>query len=326
MNHRTTSIFAALLMTSAGALSACGGPESGSADSDTVKVGVVPVATVAPLYLGIEKGFFEDEGLTVEPEAVTTSPAIIAAVTSGEMQFGFSATASIMQADARDVPNSVVVGGSLSPSSEPATGLIASRDGGIAEVTDLSGKTIAVNELQGQSELGIRALAERAGVSQDDMEFIALPFPEMAAALDGGRADAAGMVQPFAATAEKAGHAVIVDDYYAEMDPALTVTSWFASDPYIAENSDVVERFSAALSRSMEYAIENPDEVQAIIPTYTEIPLEDAKKLPLAATSPKVTEESIELQADLMADFDMLDGEVDVEGYVAEPVRDTIVD
>jgi NitT/TauT family transport system substrate-binding protein len=325
------SLLLAAAAASVIALSACGETADGesegsSSKSTTVKVGVVPVTTVAPLYLGVEKGFFEDEGLTVEPEAVSTSPAIIAGVTSGELQFGFSATASIMQAHARGVPVSVVVGGSYSPQSEPGTSLIAAKGSGIASVADLAGKTVAVNELQGQSELGIRAVADRAGVPQDKLKFIALPFPEMTAALDGGRADAAGMVQPFGTTAEEGGHVAIVDDYYAEMHPALTVTSWFAANRYVAENSDVVERFSAAMSRSMEYAMEHPEELQEVIPEYTKIPLEGARALPLAATSPQVTQETIQLQAELLARFGMLEGEVDLDKYVADPVRDTIVD
>ncbi len=330
--RRTRWSTVAVIAVAITALTSCGSdaPAGSDAGGDgsgltTVKVGIVPVSTVAPLYLGIEQGFFEDVGLEVVPEVINTSPAIVAGVISNEQQIGFSAVASILQAQARGLPISVVVGGSMTPKSEPATGLIAAKDSGLTSPAQLAGKTIAVNELQGQSELAIRAVAKEAGVSQDDLEFIALPFPDMVAALDAGQADAAGMVQPFGTVAEAAGHVTIVPDYYMELDEALTITSWLAADSFISENEDVVRNFSEALSKSMQYAIDNPAEVRRIIPTFTRIPAEAAEGLPLAATSPTVTQDALEKEIELMVEFGLLESAVDADEYVAELVRDDIV-
>ena len=74
--QRTRVLIAAL--AAALALAGCGddggGPSSGG--TATLKVGVIPIADVAPLYVGIDQGFFKAEKLKIEP-------AMMAGVSSG---------------------------------------------------------------------------------------------------------------------------------------------------------------------------------------------------------------------------------------------------
>ena len=68
--RRLIGLLAAL--TCAALLGACGGDDEGSESAPagevtpaTLKVGVIPIADVAPLYLGVRKGFFAQEKLTI---------------------------------------------------------------------------------------------------------------------------------------------------------------------------------------------------------------------------------------------------------------------
>ena len=56
-----------------------GGGSGGGGDEGpvTLKVGVIPIADVAPLYLGMDKGFFEEEGLKIEPQLAEGGAAIV---------------------------------------------------------------------------------------------------------------------------------------------------------------------------------------------------------------------------------------------------------
>ena len=49
------------------------GDEPAGEELTTIAVGVVPVVDVAPLYLGIDQGFFEEEGLDVQPATLITA-------------------------------------------------------------------------------------------------------------------------------------------------------------------------------------------------------------------------------------------------------------
>src|SRR4051812_8121953 len=79
----------------------------------TLKVGVIPITDVAPLYLGMQKGFFEAEHLVIEPQLAEGGAAIIPAVLSGDYQFGFSNTTSLVIAASKNLPVQIVTNGVL---------------------------------------------------------------------------------------------------------------------------------------------------------------------------------------------------------------------
>src|SRR4051795_6333252 len=79
------------------AAAGCGGDDGGSSgggggsqQATTVTVGVIPIADVAPLFLGIKKGFFRDQRLNVKTQFAQGGAVIVPSVLSGDFQFGFS--------------------------------------------------------------------------------------------------------------------------------------------------------------------------------------------------------------------------------------------
>src|SRR5690625_7664445 len=78
-------------LAAAGALllfTACGGGDEAASEDDVaqdgqlteVSIGVVPVVDVAPIYLGVQEGIFEDHGLDVDLTVAQGGAAIIPAV------------------------------------------------------------------------------------------------------------------------------------------------------------------------------------------------------------------------------------------------------
>src|SRR5262245_8290359 len=86
------------------AASACGDSSpstttpTASGGVTTVKVGVIPIIDVAPIYLGVSKGFFKDAGLDLKLETAQGGAAIVPGIVSGQFQFGFSNTVSLLLA------------------------------------------------------------------------------------------------------------------------------------------------------------------------------------------------------------------------------------
>ena len=73
----------------------CGssGDDSGEASgggTQQVKVGVIPIVDVAPIYLGKQKGFFTNRNIELTLETGQGGAAIVPGVVSGQFQFGFS--------------------------------------------------------------------------------------------------------------------------------------------------------------------------------------------------------------------------------------------
>ena len=84
--------------------SSSGGDKSGAVDK--IKVGVIPIVDVAPIYLGKAKGFFTKQNIDLSLEQAQGGAAIVPAVVSGQYQFGFSNVVSLMlePADSRPLP------------------------------------------------------------------------------------------------------------------------------------------------------------------------------------------------------------------------------
>ncbi|MEA2331657.1 MAG: NitT/TauT family transport system substrate-binding protein [Thermoleophilaceae bacterium] len=306
-------------------LAACGGDDDddgggGGGDGGgptTLKVGVIPIADVAPLYLGIDQGFFEDEQLEIEPQLAEGGAAITPAVVSGDFQIGFSNTVSLLIAGSQDLPVEIISQGVLAGKTveEAWADLLVLKDGPIEDPKDLEGKTIAVNTLNNICEVTIKASLEKEGVAVDQLKFAEVPFPDMNAALEAERVDGACVVEPFMSQG-KAGAARGIDPFYVNTAPDLTVATYFTSKQYAEENGDVVDRFVKAINRSLEYAQSHPDQVRKILLEYTEIPPEAAEQIKLPVWRTDLNEPTIELLADLSEKYGLIEEKPDLEELI----------
>jgi NitT/TauT family transport system substrate-binding protein len=296
-----------------------GGGGGGEGEPTTLNVGVIPIADVAPLYLGMEKGFFEEEQLTIKPQLAEGGAAITPAVLSGDFQIGFSNTISLLIAASQDLPVQIISQGVLAGKSEKEAwaDLLVLKDGPIKDPKDLEGKTIAVNTLKNICEVTIKASLEEEGVAVDTLEFAEVPFPDMNAALEAGRVDAACVVEPFVSQG-KAGKARGIDPFYVRTAPDLTVATYFTSTQYAEENPDVVERFVKAMNKSLTYAQSNPDEVRKVLLDYTEIPPEAAEQIKLPIWRPDLNEPTIERLSELSLKYGLIKEQPDLDELIRE--------
>ena len=119
---------------------------------------------------------------------------------------------------------------------------------------DLAGKTIAVNALKGVGEVMIRAALEKAGVDQNSIKLLALPFPAMRAALNSGQVDAIWTPEPFLS------QAINIDgarDLFAPgpvLGKYFPIGGYFVRTDWASRNAAVAARFRTAMNQSLEYA------------------------------------------------------------------------
>jgi NitT/TauT family transport system substrate-binding protein len=322
MTHRwiVGAMLAALL-----AAAGCGDDDDGGgggggeqAGPTTLRVGVIPIADVAPLYLGMKKGFFEQRQLTIEPQLAEGGAAITPAVVSGDFQIGFSNTVSLLIAASRDLPVQIISQGVLGGENadEAWADLLVLKDGPIEEPQDLEGKTIAVNTLNNICEVTIRASLGDMGVDDASLKFTEVPFPDMNAALEAGRVEGACVVEPFVSQGT-AGAARGIDPFYVNTAPDLTVATYFTSTQYAEENPDVVARFVEAMNESLDYAQSNPDEVRQVLGEYTEIPPEAAEAITLPQWRSDLTIPTIERLSQLSLEYGLIEEEPNLDELIA---------
>jgi NitT/TauT family transport system substrate-binding protein len=296
-----------------------GGGGGGSAEPTTITVGTLPIANAAPMYLGMDKGFFKAEGLTIEPQIGEGGAALIPSLVSGDAQFAFVGVIPAITAVAQDVPIKIVTSSDDAAETEEEDWqtLVVPKGSSIQGVEDLPGKTIAVNALRGLAEVVISRSLEKQGVDYREVKLLEVPFPEMPAALEQKRVDAALLTEPFLSAVLAEGGTQI-DAPSVETLPSFPNGVYVASESYIAENGDVVDRFARAMNKSLDYADTHPDEVRRIIPTYTETPEEAAAKLRLPAFDAELDRKGIELEAELTAKYGIIEEAPSYEELVRE--------
>jgi NitT/TauT family transport system substrate-binding protein len=313
---------AAALAAVALAVAACGGDDGGGGSASTatgtgtgdapapatVTVGTLPTANAAPMYLGMKKGFFRAEGLTVKPQVGEGGGSLIAALNSNAVQFAFVGVIPMVTAVSKDVPIKVVAA-SDAAGATPQTDwqvTMVSKSSPIRDVADLEGKTIGVNALRGVAEVMIKNSVEKQGVDPDSLKLLEIPFPDMPAALAQKQVDAVLATEPFL-SAILADGGRQVDAPFVAAEPKVANGVYVASERYIASDGDVVDRFARAMSRSVDYAAAHEQEVRDIIPTYTQIPAAAAAKIRLPTFSAEIDRDSIQLNGELAKRYGVIE-------------------
>ncbi|GAA4972984.1 ABC transporter substrate-binding protein [Actinoplanes utahensis] len=288
----------------AGSLTACGSSgDSGSEGGvDQVKVGVIPIIDVAPIYLGQSKGFFKNRNIELTLEAGQGGAAIVPGVSNNQFQFGFSNLTSLMIAQSKDIPIKAIAAGvaSTGEAGKDFGAVVVKGDSAIKTAKDLTGKKISVNTLKNIGDTVTRESVRKAGGDPASLNFVEMGFPAMPAALAEGQVDAAWVVEPQLSAIKAAGGREVASTY-VDAAPNLTVAAYFTSQKLLADDPDLVKRFTEAIHESLTYADAHPDEVRAILGTYTKID----EKLRAAVVLPKwptqINEASVQTIADLGA-------------------------
>jgi ABC-type nitrate/sulfonate/bicarbonate transport system substrate-binding protein len=308
------------------ALSVVGcGDEEESGGRAKVTVGLIPIADVAPIYLGIEKGFFEEEGLEVETQVAQGGAEIVPQVLNGDVEIGFSNTPSLLSAAVEGLPIEIVAPAGGSPPKKEGRGenvegaLMVKKDSPIRGYADLAGKTVAVNALGNVIDVTVNAALERHGIDHTTVERVEVPFPDMLAALDAGRVDAAFLATPFKTIAERSGDYRAVGFSIYEARPEMIYIGYFVSRQWAEDNEEVLERFLSALRRSMLYAAGHERETRATIGGYTELPEELLPALPPLNRQPDC--EELETSSELLGRLMVRYGALDREPKLAELIR-----
>jgi NitT/TauT family transport system substrate-binding protein len=288
-----------------GALAACGSDHSPSGGSSAsgrtaVTVGVIPIVDVAPIYLGVQQGFFSAEGLDVKLETAQGGAAIVPSLVSGQYQFGFSNTTSLLLAASKGLPLKVVSAGVASTGKvgQDFGAVVVPAASSIKTAADLAGKKIAVNTLNNINTTTINRVVTDAGGDPSSITYVELAFPDIAAAVAKGDVDAGQVVEPFLTIATQQGDRQVASNY-AGTDPDLVVGLYFTTASYAQQHADVVTKFTAAMAKSLQYANDNPDAARKILGTYTKIEAPVQEALTLPRWPAQIDQASIETLADL---------------------------
>ncbi|MGY1643811.1 ABC transporter substrate-binding protein [Geodermatophilus sp. SYSU D00703] len=303
-------------------LAACGSGDEGGGDAagggtdgaTPVTVGYFPLVHTATAVHADETGLFADAGLDVTLEQTSGGAQAIPSLIAGEYDITYGNYTSALLAAQQGLPVRVVAGNDVGADDHA---IMVAADSPYQSAADLAGARIAVNNLQNIGTVAINAVLEDAGVDISTIEFVELPLPDMAAALDGGDVDAIWQVEPFQASALAAGHRVLFPLFSGPVED-MPVAGWLTTEQYAQENPEVVEAFRTAMAQSMEQLTGDRERLVELVPTYTQVPAETVQQVALPAWDADVDEAQLQEMADLMLEYGIISEEFDVQTMVVD--------
>jgi NitT/TauT family transport system substrate-binding protein len=297
-----------------GSAAACGsdGGSGGDTDAggvDQVKVGVIPIVDVAPIYLGQQKGFFKSRNIELTMESGQGGAAIVPGVVSGQFQFGFSNFTSLLIAQTKNVPIKTVANGVASTGEQGKDfgAVMVKADSPIRTAADLVGKKVSVNTLKNIGDTTVRESVRKAGGDPKNINFVEVPFANAPAALEEGQVDAVWVVEPSLTQVKAAGGRMVASNY-VDAAPNLSVAAYFTSAKLAGEDADLVKRFTEAINESLTYADGHPDEVRGVLGSYTKIDEKTRAELTLPKWPTEINKESVDTLAKLGGQDGIFDG------------------
>ena len=278
-------------------------------------VGVLPIVDVAPVYLAIEEGLFEDEGLTVTPEVMQGGAAAIPALQGGDLDIAFGAWPSFLIANQQGIELRAVADGVAAV--EGFTQFLAAADSDLeGNAAGMAGMTVALNTLGNLGELALRETLADAGVDYSEVTAVEMPFPEMGAALDGGSVDVIWSVEPgVTGNTTNLGAVTVIDSYVDDMEN-FPVAGYFVTADFAEENPNTVAAFTRAVQAAADMLNDDGELRISTVQLYTELPPALLEDVTFPEYRGEVELDQLERVYEKMLEHEMIEEGLDIGALV----------
>lgn len=222
---------------------------------DTVTVGWTPSTPMAPLLVGVDKGYFAKLDIKPDLDAFRGAMDAMSALATGQLDVSLGgATAGLFNGMERGLDARIVAPLSIQPPAPGSTPLVVRTDlydaGTIRAAADLKGRKVAVNAAGNGVDYRLSLVLETAGMTLKDVDLMKLAFPEMVTALSTKGIDAAVIGEPFGTLATKKGFGVILMKEL-EIGEGDVNTFVLMSGKFLREHHDRAVRFLRGLRAGM---------------------------------------------------------------------------
>ncbi len=228
-------------------------PEEAALRPISLGVGFIPSVQFAPFYVGIEKGFYADEGLDVSLDYGLEND-YLKLVGTNDSQFMVGSGDQVILGRGQGLP----VRYFMNWYSQYPVVLFAQPEAGIAEPADLAGKTIGLPGPFGATYVAFRGLLEAAGLSEADVTLASIGFTQAAAVSEGTVDGALDYAVNGPVVLDLAG----IDTMQIGLDGYLTMPAngLVTNEVTLNEEPELVAAMVRATLQAIAYTLANPDE------------------------------------------------------------------
>ena len=300
--------------------------------SNSTKLTKVTLAEVAhtifyaPQYVAIEKGYFEDYGIDVELTLTAGADKVTAAVLSGDADIGFCGSEATIYVYNNGEKDYLKTFAQLTQ--KDGAFLVSRQKLENFTLDDLKGKTVIGGRAGGMPEMVFEWVLKENGINpKTDLEIdTSVAFAAMSGAFIGGDSDFVTLFEPNALEVEQQGYGYVVASV-GDLGGVVPYTSYSARKSYINENKDLIENFTKAIQKGLDYVHNHSDKevAETILNQFPDTSLNDleevVKRYREIDAWPKTTtftEESFNHLQEIMQNSNQLDKKVSYKDLMYE--------
>ncbi|HZU07978.1 MAG TPA: ABC transporter substrate-binding protein [Chloroflexota bacterium] len=229
-------------------------PPPPAAEPEVVRVGTVRSINAAPFIVAMGRGYYQEEGILLEPAEFRSAADIVSALGTGQLDVSIGTiSAGTFNAWQRGVKLIVAAPTSL----YPAEGLMPQNvvvrkelvdSGAVRSAADFRGRKVALNVRGGINELVVMRVLARRGLTLDDVDVQTMPFPDMIPALANGSIDVLTASDPYGTMAILQGVGVRLEEDQRSVGQ-LQPTHFLFSERFTTARAEAAVRFLIATMR-----------------------------------------------------------------------------
>jgi NitT/TauT family transport system substrate-binding protein len=263
-NLNKLSLVAIMMVILALALVGCA--ERQISPSDVIHIRLrflTPNIQFAPLYVAIDKGYYQQAGLDIEFDYSFETDGL-ALVGANELQFAVVSGEQVLLARAQGLPVVYV----MAWYQDYPVGVTAKVEQNVTEPADLAGKRIGLPGLYGASYVGLRALLDAGGLQESDVTLDSIGFNQVEAlATDQEQVVVIYVTnEPIQLSAQ----GIDISTLRVADHVQLASNGLITNETTIQENPELVRRMVEVTLKGIADTIDNPDEAYEISKKYVE--------------------------------------------------------
>ena len=272
----------------------------------------------APQYVAIEKGYFEEVGIDIELILTSGADKVTAAVLSKDADIGFcgsEGTIYVYQGGEKDYLKTFA-----QLTQKDGSFIVAREKINDFTLEDLKGKEILGGRAGGMPEMTLEYALKENGIDpKKDVNInTSIEFASMGGAFIGGEGDFVTLFEPNALELEKEGYGYVVASL-GELGGIVPYTSYSARISYIEENKELIEDFTKAIQKGINYVHNHSDEevAKAIVDQFPDTSVKDIAKvvkryrdIDAWPETTEFSEDSFNHLQDIMIDYGAIDKKV----------------
>jgi len=238
-----------------------------------IRIGFWPVASGLPFYAAVDKGYFKEAGLDVEPQKFASAQQVMEAILAGRAEGSSNGTASAALAIGEIAQPGLLKIFCTNPTNAKYVldEFIVAKDSPIKTMADLKGKRVASGPGV-QNVVLAKTVLERGGATGATV--VELPIGQHIASIVAGQVDACYTLEPTGTIGRLNGTTrnleVGVIAKYVLGDP---MAPWHGGSASLssAKYPDVAKKYIAAYKRGVDLVKSQPDAARPSLKGYTAI-------------------------------------------------------